>query len=70
MRSLPAAPYFWEAIYSLTSGLESQENSPISRKILRGGRMARGAFGRALVKLKVLDTDVRAGGALVWASAS
>ena len=54
-----------EAIYSLTSGLESSENSPISRKILRGWRMARGAFGRGLVKLKVPDTDVRAGGALV-----
>ena len=45
--------------------LKNLENSPISRKILRGWRMARGAFGRALVKLKVPDTDVRAGGALV-----
>ena len=54
-----------EAIYSLTSVLKSSENSPISRKILRGWRMARGAFGRGLVKLKVPDTDVRAGGALV-----
>ena len=54
-----------EAIYSLTSVLKSSENSPISRKILRGGRMARGAFGRGLVKLKVPDTDVRADGALV-----
>ena len=54
-----------EAIYSLTSALKSSENSPISRKILRGWRMARGAFGRGLVKLKVPDTDVRAGGALV-----
>ena len=32
--------------------------------------MARGAFGRGLVKLKVPDTGVRAGGALVGASAS
>ena len=54
-----------EAIYSLTSALKKTENSPISRTILRGWRMARGAFGRALVKLKVPDTDVRAGGALV-----
>ena len=54
-----------EAIYSLTSGLEKPENRPILRKILRGWRMARGAFGRGLVKLKVPDTDVRAGGALV-----
>ena len=54
-----------EAIYSLTSALKKTENSPISRKILRGWRMARGAFGRGLVKLKVPDTDVRAGGALV-----
>ena len=54
-----------EAIYSLTSVLKSSENSPISTKILRGWRMARGAFGRDLVKLKVPDTDVRADGALV-----
>ena len=54
-----------EAIYSLTSVLKNLENSPISTKILRGWRMARGAFGRGLVKLKVPDTDVRAGGALV-----
>ena len=54
-----------KAIYSLTSVLKSSENSPISTKILRGWRMARGAFGRVLVKLKVPDTDVRAGGALV-----
>ena len=53
------------AIYSLTSVLKSSENRPISTKILRGWRMARGAFGRGLVKLKVPDTDVRAGGALV-----
>ena len=32
--------------------------------------MARGAFGRGLVKLKVPDTDVGAGGALVPTSAS
>ena len=54
-----------EAIYSLTSALKSSENSPISTKILRGWRMARGAFGRRLVKLKVPDTDVRSDGALV-----
>ena len=54
-----------EAIYSLTSVLKKIENSPISAKILQGWRMARGAFGRGLVKLKVPDTDVRAGGALV-----
>ena len=59
-RLLPLA-----AIYSLTSVLKSSENSPISRKILRGWRMARGAFGRGLVKLKVPDTDVRIDGALV-----
>ena len=59
-RLLPSA-----AIYSLTSVLKSSENSPISTKILRGWRMARGAFGRGLVKLKVPDTDVRADGALV-----
>ena len=53
------------AIYSLTSVLKISENSPISKKILREWRMARGAFGRALVKLKVPDTDVRADGALV-----
>ena len=53
------------AIYSLTSVLKNLESSPVSRKILRGWRMARGAFGRELVKLKVPDTDVRAGEALV-----
>ena len=53
------------AIYSLTSVLKISENSPISRKFLREWRMARGAFGRELVKLKVPDTDVRAGRALV-----
>ena len=58
-------PLSLAAIYSLTSVLKSSENSPISTKILRGWRMARGAFGRGLVKLKVPDTDVRAGGALV-----
>ena len=54
-----------EAIYSLTSVLKSLENSPISRKILQEWRTAMGAFGRGLVKLKVPDRDVRAGGALV-----
>ena len=58
-------PFLLAAIYSLTSVLKNLENSPISTKILRGWRMARGAFGRGLVKLKVPDTDVRAGGALV-----
>ena len=58
-------PLLFVAIYSLTSDLKNLENSPISRKILRGWRMARGAFGRGLVKLKVPDTDVRADGALV-----
>ena len=65
MRSLLAAPYFLEAIYSLTFVLKNSENSPISRKFLREWRMARGAFGRGLEKLKVPDTDVRADGALV-----
>ena len=45
--------------------LEKTENSPTSRKFLRGWRMTRGAFGRGLVKLKVPNTDVRADGALV-----
>ena len=54
-----------EAIYSLTFVLKKPENSPISTKILRGWRMARGAFERGLAKLKVPDTDVRADGALV-----
>ena len=58
-------PLSLTAIYSLTSVLKSSENSPISTKILREWRMARGAFGRALVKLKVPDTDVRTDGALV-----
>ena len=44
---------------------EKNRKQPISTKLLRGWGMARGAFGRVLVKLKVPDTDVRAGGALV-----
>ena len=52
-------------MYSLTSNLESPENNPISRKILRGWRMATGAFGRELVNLEVPVTDVGAGGAIV-----
>ena len=54
-----------EAIYSLTSVLKSLENSPISRKILRGWRMARGAFGRRLVKVEAAATDVKADGGIV-----
>ena len=65
MRKPSGRALLLEAIYSLTSVLKKIENSPISTKILQGWRMARGAFGRALVKLKVPDTDVRAGGALV-----
>ncbi len=53
------------AIYSLTPGLKSPENSPISRKILRGWRMATGAFGRGLGKLEIAAADVRAGGEIV-----
>ena len=45
--------------------LEKLRKQPHFEKILRGWRMARGAFGRGLGKLKVPDTDVRAGGALV-----
>ena len=65
MRKPSGRALLLEAIYSLTSVLKKIENSPISTKILRGWRMERGAFGRKLVKLKVPDTDVRAGGALV-----
>ena len=54
-----------EAIYSLTSVLKNLENSPISRKILRGWRMATGAFGRELVKVEAAVTDVRADGGIV-----
>ena len=52
-------------INSLTSVLKGPENSPISRKILRGWRTAADDFGRVLVKLRVPVRDVRAGGALV-----
>ena len=54
-----------EAIYSLTSVLTKSENSPISKKILRGGRMAMDDFGRVLVKLRVPARDVRADGGIV-----
>ena len=53
------------AINLLTSGLKSPENNPISRKILRGWRMAMGAFGRELVKLEAAEVDVRTAGELV-----
>ena len=65
LRKTPGRALLLEAIYSLTSVLKISENSPISKKILWGWRMARGAFGRGLVKLKVPDTDVRSDGALV-----
>ena len=65
MRSLPAAPASGSSYIFINFRLKNLENSPISRKILRGWRVARGAFGRGLAKLKVPDTDVRAGGALV-----
>ena len=54
-----------EAIYSLTSVLKNPENSPISTKILRRGRMAMDDFGRVLVKLRVPARDVRADGGIV-----
>ena len=54
-----------EAIYSLTSGLEKPENSPISRKILRRWRMKTGDFGRVLGKLEVPVADVGADGEIV-----
>ena len=53
------------AIYSLTSVLKNLENSPISRKFLRGWRMVTGAFGRRLVKVEAAVTDVRTGGGIV-----
>ena len=65
MRKSSGRATLLEAIYSLTFVLKKTENSPISKKILRGWRMALGAFGRELVKLKVPDMDVRADGALV-----
>ena len=64
-KSFTAAPVSCSSYIFINFHLEKPENSPISRKVLRGWRMARGAFGRALVKLKVPDTDVRADGALV-----
>ncbi len=58
------------AIYSLTSDLKSPENSPISRKILWGWRMATGAFGRELVNLEVAVTDVGTVGEICLSEAS
>ncbi len=54
-----------EAIYSLASVLKTPENRSISGKILRGWRMATGAFGRGLGKLEVAAADVRTGGEIV-----
>ena len=45
--------------------LEKTRKQPHFEKDSAGRRMAAGAFGRGLVKLKVPDTDVRADGALV-----
>ena len=45
--------------------LEKLRKQPYFENNSAGRRMARGAFGRGLVKLKVPDTDVRADGALV-----
>ena len=63
--SLPAAPAAFGSYIFIDFRLEKLRKQPHFEKILRGWRMARGAFGRGLVKLKVPDTDVRAGGALV-----
>ena len=65
LRKFSGRALLLEAIYSLMSDLESPENSPISRKILRGWRMAMGAFGRELVKLEAAEVDVRTAGELV-----
>ena len=45
--------------------LEKLRKQPYFENNSAGRRMARGAFGRGLGKLKVPDTDVRADGALV-----
>ena len=65
MRQSSGRALLLEAIDSLTSDLKSPENSPISRKILRGWRRAMGAFGRGLVKLEAAEVDVRTAGELV-----
>ena len=53
------------AIYSLTSVLKISENSPISKKILRGWRMKTDDFGRELAKLGVPVADVGTDGEIV-----
>ena len=45
--------------------LEKLRKQPYFEKNSVGMEEGEGAFGRGLVKLKVPDTDVRAGGALV-----
>ena len=64
-KSLPAAPAAFGSYIFINFRLENPRKQPHFEKILRGWGMARGAFGRGLVKLKVPDTDVKAGGALV-----
>ena len=64
-KSLPAAPAVSGSYIFTDFRLEKLRKQPYFEKNSGGWRMARGAFGRALVKLKVPDTDVRAGGALV-----
>ena len=65
MRRLPAAPASCSSYIFINFRLRKPRKQPHFEKILRGWRMARGAFGRELVKLKVPDTDVRTDGALV-----
>ena len=65
MKSLPAALAASGSYIFIDFRLEKPRKQPYFDKILQGWRMARGAFGRGLVKLKVPDTDVRADGALV-----
>ena len=65
MRSLPAAPVVFGSYIFINFRLVKLRKQPYFDKDSAGMEDGEGAFGRELVKLKVPDTDVRAGGALV-----
>ena len=55
----------FESYIFINFRLEKSRKQPYFDKDSAGMVDGEGAFGRGLVKLKVPDTDVRAGGALV-----
>ena len=65
MRRLPAAPVSCSSYIFINFRFVKPRKQPYFEKILRGWRMARGAFGRRLVKVEAAATDVKAVGGIV-----